>query len=531
MSFLDDNPSKRRVCAVMCTYGRFEIVKQSLTMFLAQDYPNKQLVIFNTAPTPLVLDEFLMSHPDIKVVNQTHKSDGTPYKSLGCVRNASLEHAEGDIYICWDDDDLFMPWHITQAMSHWSKAPVVAWKPDVSYWSQDGGKSFLGLMGNAMEASFVVGMKHMKQYGFSTERSGAEHVDGGWLDKTDALVENISPFESYGYIWGDKRAGHKTSGHIGDVGNFENHKNASVDFGDEPLSICSVHMFDKFFKSAIAMWDKPSLYEGINTQVTASQVEDLKGLMRGVYNRHSATVPDFLQDNSYDFTPFEEPSKPSVYDRPEGWTPPHGACEQFVWHDSRQRRNGFFVEFGGVDGLSQSNSYRLQHDLGWDGLLIEGHSESFKHLQKNRPEVTTVKAVISSEEGKEFEWIQFEEFECTAGNFDHSRIFNPELDERVSGKGVSYKQVKTRTLKSILDEHNAPRRIDFLSIDIETSDLENIVQTLPFEDYVFDYIGLEYPNVLPASKSFDYLIKSGYILVDTNTAGPDYIFIRKELYR
>jgi len=296
MSFLDDNPSKRRVCAVMCTYGRFEIVKQSLTMFLAQDYPNKQLVIFNTATTPLILDEFLMSHPDIKVVNQTHKSDGTPYKSLGCVRNASLEHAEGDIYICWDDDDLFMPWHITQAMSHWSKAPVVAWKPDVSYWSQDGGKSFLGLMGNAMEASFVVGMKHMKQYGFSTERSGAEHVDGGWLDKTDALIENVSPLESYGYIWGDKRAGHKTSGHIGDGNNFENHKNASDDFGDEPLSICSVHMFDKFFKSAIAMWENPTLHEGINTQVTVSQVEELKDLMRGVYNSHSATIPDFLQD-------------------------------------------------------------------------------------------------------------------------------------------------------------------------------------------------------------------------------------------
>ena len=296
MSFLDDNPSKRRVCAVMCTYGRFEIVKQSLTMFLAQDYPNKQLVIFNTATTPLILDEFLMSHPDSKVVNQTHKSDGTPYKSLGCVRNASLEHAEGDIYICWDDDDLFMPWHITQAMSHWSKAPVVAWKPDVSYWSQDGGKSFLGLMGNSMEASFVVGMKHMKQYGFSTGRSGAEHVDGGWLDKTDALIENVSPFESYGYIWGDKRAGHKTSGHIGDGNNFENHKNASDDFGNEPLSICSVHMFDKFFKSAIAMWENPTLYEGINTQVTVSQVEELKGLMRDYYLRHAVELPEFLRD-------------------------------------------------------------------------------------------------------------------------------------------------------------------------------------------------------------------------------------------
>lgn len=517
------NPNQK-VCAVMCTYGRFEIVRQSITMFIAQDYPNKELVIFNTAQTPLVLDDSLSYRGDIRVVNQTTKSNGEDYASLGDVRNSSLEHADGDLYICWDDDDLFMPWHISQAVENYIQCDELAWKPDVSYMSTNGGNSFKGIVGNSMEASFVVDMTQIKKCGFSTNKSGAEHVDGGWLSQTSWRQQDVSPFESYGYIWGDTRAPHKTSGTINDEGNFENHKLRSDDFGSEPLKAAPFSVMEKFFRSALAVWHNPKEYEMSEHSATSLKVRELATKIRQTYYRLMSPVPDDLFDIS-------APDTPSVYDRPEGWTPPHGVCEQFVWHHCGQRRNGFFVEFGAVDGLSQSNTYRLQHDLGWDGVLIEGHSESFKHLQRNRPEVSTVQAVISSEDGKEFEWMQFEEFECGAGNFDQSRIFNPELDERVSGKGVSYTTVTTRTLKSILDECKAPHRIDFLLIDVETSDLENIVKTLPFNDYVFDYIGLEYPDALPASETFNHLVKSGYVLVDTNPAGPDYVFLRKELYR
>ena len=120
-----------KVCCVMCTYGRFETVRQSVGMFLWQDYPVKELVVFNTAPTPIHLDPYLRSFANVRVVNQPLKADGTPYQSLGDVRTASLAHAEGDVYICWDDDDFFLPWHITNGIER--KGSDIAWKPEVSY--------------------------------------------------------------------------------------------------------------------------------------------------------------------------------------------------------------------------------------------------------------------------------------------------------------------------------------------------------------------------------------------------------------
>jgi len=288
-------PSNQKVCAVLCTYGRFEIVRQSITMFLSQDYKNKELLIFNTAEVPFELGPELLHRKDVRVVNQKAKSDGTPFTCLGDVRNAALEHAEGDIYVCWDDDDVFFPWHLSQCMKHYCEVPQLAWKPDVSYFSHDGGQSFVGVMGNAMEASFVVHMDTIKEHGFSTERSGGEHVDGGWLSLTEHAEKNISPFESYGYVWGDDRAPHKTSGNIGDDNNFENHKTSSNDFGEgKLLSPAPLSVMDKFLKAALEMWETQNESDMAGHSATKERIEELRDMMRDFYHRFLRPLPNFL---------------------------------------------------------------------------------------------------------------------------------------------------------------------------------------------------------------------------------------------
>ena len=199
-------------------------------MFLAQDYPKKSLLIFNTAPTPITIDPDLHGL-GIRVVNQSINSDGSPFESLGQVRSAALNHAEGDQWICWDDDDLFLPYHISTAVTRLKQAGTLAWKPLRSLFSGDGGETFKFAQ-NAMEASILCDLNFVLEHGFSTTKSGGEHVFGGWLDrlkKEDQLtIEDVTP--SYGYIWGDGLS--KTSGNIDHPNNFENHKNESQDFGD-----------------------------------------------------------------------------------------------------------------------------------------------------------------------------------------------------------------------------------------------------------------------------------------------------------
>jgi len=518
-----------KVCAVMCTYGRFQVIRDSITMFLVQDYKNKHLVIFNTADTPLVPDEFLRNHSDITIINQSRQENGDPFSCLGDVRNAALKHAEGDIYICWDDDDLFLPWHISQGVEHLLKCGKVAWKPDVSYWSIDGGKTFKGMMGNSMEASFLVGMAHIKSLGFSTKRSGAEHVDGGWLDKTDFIAESISPFESYGYVWGDERAPHKTSGHIGEEENFENHKKGSQDFGEGPLSMAPLTIMDNFFQAILDVWHNQREKEMNNHTASKRKIGILTGMMRNFYERLMVPTPAFVEPIEK-VVEEEEIPKDSVYYREAGWTPPHGSCEGWVQSMCNSKRNGFFVEFGAVDGLSQSNTYRLEHDLGWKGILIEGHKESYTHLVRNRPNVITVNSIISAHDQKEVKWLECHGMATPGGNFDHSRILMPGQESPV-GTNVSVTTEVSRSLKSILDEHRAPRHIDYLLVDVETSDLEDLVLNIPVYDYTFDYICIEFPATLDPSRPFAFLTDAGYVMTRVSAPGPDFCFVRAELLK
>ena len=44
---------------------------------------------------------------------------------------------------------------------------------------------------------------------------------------------------------------------------------------------------------------------------------------------------------------------------------------------------GSFVEIGALDGVRLSNTYMLEHCLGWRGLLIEGNPTNYRHLEQN----------------------------------------------------------------------------------------------------------------------------------------------------
>lgn len=59
---------------------------------------------------------------------------------------------------------------------------------------------------------------------------------------------------------------------------------------------------------------------------------------------------------------------------------------------------GTFVEMGAADGITYSNSYVFEHDLGWKGLCIEPSPSAFKLLVQNRPNCTKYNVAIGSEE-------------------------------------------------------------------------------------------------------------------------------------
>lgn len=243
---IKDNP---KVSCVMCTYGRFQCVERSINFYIRQDYENKELIIFNTAPHPLYLSDKLLERRDITIINQQIDLDTRkPFTNIGDVRKSSLNHTTGDLYICWDDDDIFLPFHISQSIDGLRKSGTLGWKPKKSYFSRNGGHTF-EYAENNMEASIIIDLSFVKENGFLKE-TGSEHL--GWLDllrkRNELTIEEVTPFESYCFNWGDSFAPHKQSGNIGDPNNFENHKKASVDFGiNKELSIQSDEYINQYY--------------------------------------------------------------------------------------------------------------------------------------------------------------------------------------------------------------------------------------------------------------------------------------------
>lgn len=118
------------VSCMMPTYGRPDYVAESLAMFLAQDYPAKELIILNDCPGQVFQGDF----PNVSIVNVDSR-----WATLGEKRNAAIEMARGDYIAVWDDDDVYLPWRLSYCMRRIQQlqAPLYCPADYWAYWGDD----------------------------------------------------------------------------------------------------------------------------------------------------------------------------------------------------------------------------------------------------------------------------------------------------------------------------------------------------------------------------------------------------------
>jgi FkbM family methyltransferase len=134
-------------------------------------------------------------------------------------------------------------------------------------------------------------------------------------------------------------------------------------------------------------------------------------------------------------------------------------------HD--KKTNGFFVEFGACDGIELSNTYLLEKDYGWNGILAEPANVYHEQLENNRNCLIEKKCVYS----KTNEKILFQECDLAMLSTVNDYKNNGDWATEERNNGRSY-FVDTTTLDDLLVEHNSPQSIDYVSIDVEGSEYE-----------------------------------------------------------
>lgn len=147
-----------------------------------------------------------------------------------------------------------------------------------------------------------------------------------------------------------------------------------------------------------------------------------------------------------------------------------------------QSSNKYFVEFGASNGVEYSNTYLLEKEFGFKGILCEPARSCIPQLLKNR-ECVVEFACVWCESNK---YLSFEEQE----EVEYSTISGISPVNK-NAKVSNIYEVQTISLNDLLVKHNAPQKISYLSVDTEGSELE-ILRSFTFDYYEFDFISIEH---------------------------------------
>lgn len=237
-----------KVSFVCTTYRRFTCVERIVAQYHAQTYKNKELIIYNTdIQYPYELD--FEDDSIIIVNNDLNYKTGDCYTNRGDICRDAVSHATGDYFMLADDDDIYLPWHIQQAVEGIKEVEKDAWKPERSFFATP---NRLILVMNTLEASVIVKMNRIREIGFRSDLTGYEGLS--WYTKLrderqlDEHNQNYIP--SYCFNWSDPGdvAGHKQSGDINNPNNFELHKLQSRDYADRKLKKLSDEELNSIYK-------------------------------------------------------------------------------------------------------------------------------------------------------------------------------------------------------------------------------------------------------------------------------------------
>jgi FkbM family methyltransferase len=189
--------------------------------------------------------------------------------------------------------------------------------------------------------------------------------------------------------------------------------------------------------------------------------------------------------------------------------------------------NGFFIELGANDGITQSNTKHLELFRGWKGILIEPSAKNFKALKWNRSQKNdffncACVSFFYPESEIELLFSDLMTVALQGENDLQNRADHAAKGEKFLSNGKVYKfKAQARTLQSILEEVGAPTRIDLLSLDVEGGELE-VLNGIDFERYTFRFVLIETRSF---EKVSEFLSRRGMGLVAQLTHH-DYLFAR-----
>ena len=182
----------------------------------------------------------------------------------------------------------------------------------------------------------------------------------------------------------------------------------------------------------------------------------------------------------------------------------------FIRNHLDDAQGKFYFEAGAVNGFHLSQTATLERQHGWGGILVEAHSGFFPLLQKGRPANSCVHACLGDGHPGFFE-------EKSEGLLGHSQ----KRGRRINDECIP---VETKSINDVLEEHQAPRVIDYMVLDVEHSFLE-VWQGLDLKQWHVNFMAIEMKGA-PSMEIIRAMDDQGMDLVQV-LGSEDFIFSQR----
>jgi FkbM family methyltransferase len=181
--------------------------------------------------------------------------------------------------------------------------------------------------------------------------------------------------------------------------------------------------------------------------------------------------------------------------------------ERWVLAMCQGRRDGRFAEIGAFDGVHLSNTYRLETDHGWGGLLVEPNPALFAALLRSRKAIGVEKAVYR-ESRQLLSFVASQEI-GTLAEYAEADGYAEHRRQAISAGGLI--TVSTITFDELALMGDIPQRgFDYVSLDTEGSELD-ILRTIDLDRHRIALFTIEHNFVEPRREEMRTLLsEAGY---------------------
>jgi len=176
----------------------------------------------------------------------------------------------------------------------------------------------------------------------------------------------------------------------------------------------------------------------------------------------------------------------------------------FVLFETEYKREGYFVEFGATNGIDLSNTYLLESEFSWTGILAEPARVWERQLKINRPNTVIESLCVWKDSNSSLTFNETDSPELSTVD-----SFSDKDSHKNSRRAGRKYEVKTISLSDLLIKHQAPKHVDYLSIDTEGSEFE-ILNAFNFSDFSFGIISVEHNFTPQRELIFALLTSHGY---------------------